>query len=346
MTTWRRFSLHLLAAILGFSGLMFVALALADPWGAILPFPILPHTPADRSQRWAYPEMARDPRFDAAIIGNSSGRLLDPAILDPAVGAAFINLAMVRAYPYEQSRLLEVYLQAHPAPRALLIGIDRSWCESGGDLMRFGYDPIPEWLYDHDRLAALANLFNLHAIVTAWQSLRRGLGVAPHVYAENGFTLIEVDAHPYDPVLAHRLISENLAEGWPKAVGDPAGWRYQGLEILAAQLATLPPTTRALLVLVPRFALYPRPGSDGAAMIEECRRRVVALARRRPDTEVYDMAFANAMTSDESRWWDAVHARPDTMHEATLALAAAIEGRPSPLVRTLVPHAPASASAP
>src|SRR5579875_2660432 len=126
--SWRPFVLRLLAVVLGGSSALFVLLALLDPW-CTLPFRSpLPRVPADHSQRWAYPELARDPRFNAAVIGNSASRLINPAALDPALDAHFANLAMIHGYAWEQSRLLDVFLAAHPDPRAVLIGLDQVWC--------------------------------------------------------------------------------------------------------------------------------------------------------------------------------------------------------------------------
>lgn len=159
--------------------MLFLLLAAIDPWNALPLHAPLPRRPADQSQRWAYPALARDLRFDAAIFGNSTARLINPAPLDAAFGARFANLAMVRAYAFEQARLMDVFIRAHPQPQAVLVGLDRVWCERGGALAHFGYDPIPEWLYDGDKLAAFGSLLSLHAIETAWRSVRSMLGLSP-----------------------------------------------------------------------------------------------------------------------------------------------------------------------
>ena len=329
--------LRLLVVFAGGSAALLLLLAALDPWGAVgLPFS-LPHRPADRSQRWAYPELARDPRFDAVIIGNSSARLLDPAALDPALGARFANLAMLNAQAWEQARLLDVFIAAHPSPRAVLIGLDRLWCGRGDDFAHFGYDPIPEWLYSGGRLDAVRNLLNLHAIETAWRSLSATLGLAPPPYGENGYALIDVDLHPYDPARAKALVESDLARlPWPDPPSpDPASWRYGALEWLAQRLDALPAGTRKLLVFVPQHHLFPAPNSPGAAMMEECKRRVVAMARLRPNAEVFDAAIPSPVTLEEDRWWDAVHARPDTMARVSAALARAARGEETEDVRIL-----------
>lgn len=338
---WRKFFLHLLGVFGGGSALLFLVLVLADPWGT-LPFPSpLPRTPADHSQRWAYPELARSPKFDAAIIGNSTSRLFNPADLDPAVGATFANLAMVHSFAYEQMQLLDVFLRAHPKPRALMVGLDRLWCERGDDLEHFGYGPLPDWLYRDDALGALANLFNMHAIETAWRSAASILSGPARPFGANGYQLLDVDFHKFDPVLAKALIAENLAEPWlPPANPDPATWHYVALDWLRARVDTLPPSTRLLLVFVPRHHLYPAPDTVGAAMMQGCKDRVVALAKTRPNTAVYDLSLPGPLTSDESRWWDAVHMRPEPMAQLSRDLAAAMTGHDGATVHTLIATPP------
>lgn len=340
---WRTFVFRLLAVFIGGSALLFASLLLADPWGT-LPFPSpFPRMPADHSQRWAYPELARSPRFDAAIIGNSTSRLLDPADLDPVTTATFVNLAMVHSFAYEQAQLLDVFLGAHPAPRALLIGLDRVWCERGDTLERYGYGPLPEWLYRGDATNALGHLFNMHAIETAWRSVSAGLGFSPRPYGPAGFQLIDVDHHRFDPALAKALITENLGEFWSTpADPNPATWHYVALDWLRARVDRLPSSTRLLLVFVARHHLYPAPGTVGADMMAECHRRIVALARARPNTGVYDLSMPSPMTLDDNRWWDAVHMRPEFMAELSRELGAAIGGTDSPNVRTLVAIPPAA----
>ena len=184
---------------------------------------------------------------------------------------------------YEELRLLDVFIAAHQHPRAVLIGMDEGYCTRGDDLAHFGYDPIPEWLYDGDRLEALGNLLNLHAIDTVWRSISAKLGQAPRPYGANGYALIGVDFHKYDPALAKRLMAQDESRAWPDPPSpEPASWRYPALEWMQQRLDTLPADTRKVLLFVPRHHLYPAPGTVGAAMFDECKRRVVAMARERP----------------------------------------------------------------
>lgn len=338
---WRAFVFRFLAVFIGGSALLFAVLLFADPWGT-LPFSSpFPRTPADHSQRWAYPELARSPRFDAAIIGDSTSRLLDPADLDPVTDSRFVNLAMVHAFAFEQAQLLDVFLAAHPAPRALLIGLDRVWCERGDDLQHYGYGPLPEWLYRGNTVEAMGNLFNMHAIETAWRSITAKLGLSPQPYGPAGFQLIDVDHHHFDPALAKALIKQNLAEYWSTPANpNPSTWHYVALDWLRARIDRLSPSTRLLFVFVARHHLYPAPGTVGADMMDECHRRVATWARARPGTAVYDLSMPSPMTLDENRWWDAVHMRPEYMAELSRELGAAIGGMDGANVRTLIATPP------
>lgn len=334
--SWRRFVLALAGVFAGGSALLFLVLLLLDPWGAMHWRSPLPRVPADHSQRWAYPELARDARFDAAIIGNSASRLFNPAALDPAMGARFVNLAIVHGFAWEQSRLLDVFLAAHPQPRAVVIGLDQVWCTRDANPEKFGYDPIPEWLYDGDRLEALRNLFTLHAIETAWRSLQTTLGHAKRPYGPNGYALIGVDFHPYNRALARELMARDEAQPWLAPDNpDPATWRYPALDWLAQHLDALPASTRKVLVFVPRHHLYPAPDGPGAAQFAECKRRVVAMARDRPAAEVIDFSIPSPITTDDDLWWDAVHLRPEPMERVSADLARAVNGEQTPDVRIL-----------
>ena len=340
---WRRFVLRLVGVVVGGCLALVLLIALADPWGT-LPFRSpLPRMPADHSQRWAYPELARERRFDSVIMGDSASRLFKPGILDPAVDARFVNLAMVRGFAYEQSKLLDVFLRAHPNPRAVMIGLDRQWCERGDRLEHFGYGPLPEFLYREDALAGFGNLLNMHAIETALRSASAELGLSRRPYGADGYTLLDVDFHRYDPALAKRLADTMMAESWPApASPDPATWRYLPLDWLRERLDKLPASTLKLLVFVPHYHLYPAPGSVGAAMIDECKRRVVALAQGRPGASVYDMSLPGPLTSNQDLWWDAVHLRHEAMLDASRALADAFKGVAGPNVRILEPASAAA----
>ena len=65
------------------AGIVYAFVVLVDPYDTL---PLSP--PADRplvagNQRFSYPSLARSNRFDSAIVGTSSSRLLRPEVLNP-----------------------------------------------------------------------------------------------------------------------------------------------------------------------------------------------------------------------------------------------------------------------
>jgi len=70
----------------------------------------------------------RDPQFDSAIFGNSRIELLRPELLDKNTGMRFVSLPILGAEPIEEFVLLRYFLRHHSNPRALVIGLDETWC--------------------------------------------------------------------------------------------------------------------------------------------------------------------------------------------------------------------------
>src|SRR4051812_14905687 len=144
---WRGFFLLAAGTAATALAMLYLFVVLVDPWGS-LPLDLkLDRTPVTSNQRFAYPMLARSAAFDSAIFGTSTSRLLRPAVLDPAFGARFANLAMNDATPYEMSRLMAVFRRAHPAARFVLLGIDLRYCSVGDEEEKFTYRAFPAWMY-------------------------------------------------------------------------------------------------------------------------------------------------------------------------------------------------------
>ena len=86
--------------------MIYAFVVLVDPFDTLPLSPPADRVPVATNARFAFPALARSPKFDSAIFGTSTSRLLRPAVLNAAFGARFANLAMNAATAYEQSRLL------------------------------------------------------------------------------------------------------------------------------------------------------------------------------------------------------------------------------------------------
>src|ERR1700742_4371588 len=103
---WRRFFWLTVGTVAVTIGVIYAFVVLVDPFDALPLSPPLDRAPGTSNQRFEYPALARSPRFDSAVFGTSTSRLLRPAALNQEFRASFANLAMNDATPYEQTRLM------------------------------------------------------------------------------------------------------------------------------------------------------------------------------------------------------------------------------------------------
>ncbi len=103
---WRPQLAWFVATALGLLAVVFLFVAVVDPWGMLPLSPPLPRVPISTNARFSMPALASAPAFDSAVVGSSSSRLLRPAVLDTLLGGRFANLAMNAATAWEQSQML------------------------------------------------------------------------------------------------------------------------------------------------------------------------------------------------------------------------------------------------
>src|SRR4051794_35352286 len=163
--SWRRFARLLLITPFaplpfGYGFAPFIA-----PWATLPLSPPLPRVPISTNARYSFPALARSDKFDSAVFGNSSSRLLEPRLLNPGFSAHFANLAMNAATAYEQTRLFDVFVRAHPSPRVVMFGLDAGWCASTFQWLT--ERSFPEWMYREDLWSAYLHVFSPYAVQEA-----------------------------------------------------------------------------------------------------------------------------------------------------------------------------------
>jgi hypothetical protein len=327
---WRRFFL----AAAGTAGLVtfvvYLFVVTIDPWDALPLSPSLPRKPVTTAARYALPMLARSPQFDSAVIGTSTMIQLNPDRLDHLFGAHFVNLAILKATSYEQVRLLQVFLHAHPSPRFVMIGLDVRWCDPQPQPQYTDYE-FPEWLYEQVRWNGYLRMFNLFAVQEAGRQLWAILGLKQARHGiEDSFAYAEADQR-YDAVRAHEMI---VAQGTVQGPADPTAqverFAYTTYHRLELALAAIPESTRKLLVFVPFVLAYQGPTeSPTRAYWAECKRRISSLARNHPNTVVADFMIPSPITADETNYFDVVHYRPKIADQMAADLARASAGLPS-----------------
>ncbi len=328
---WRRFYTRAIATAAIGVAVVYAFVVAVDPWG-VLPL----HVPAERppistNARYAFAGLARSDRFDAAIFGTSTMRMLRPAALNDAFGARFANVSMNAATAYEQSRLFEVFLRAHPRPRAVVIGLDHVWCDAG-PLQRYTPRAFPEAFYGANPWPAYREMLSFYAVQEAVRQFAVLTGMMRPRYGRDGYTRFLPPEDRYDAARAAANLPA-LDAGIDWAVPTPASdLTMPPLAMLDRMVAATPAQTRLMLVFMPLWlGSQGAPGSGSAAITEACKQQVTAMARARPGTVLLDFWRASPITREPTHYWDPMHYRDAIAEriEAALVGAARGEARPS-----------------
>ncbi|HVZ07190.1 MAG TPA: hypothetical protein VHC04_04680 [Rhodopila sp.] len=321
----------------GAVAVLFLFVALTDPWDTL---PL--HWPASRvpvtgNQRFSYPALARSPRFDSAVIGTSTSRLLRPALLDTAFDARFVNLAMNDATVFEAHAIFNEFLAAHPAPKVLIVGLDVRWCVTGDSYQTLTPRPFPEWMYGHSRWLGYANLLNLFAVQEAGKAFGVLTGIKEPDMGSDGYTRFVPPDSDYDRARAQRKLAEygvSIPDG--ARHGPPSAWRYPTQEVLRDMLNRLPAETLKILYFVPyNQRMLPAPGDPVATVWAECKRRAAALTKTVPNTVVVDFLRHSPITDDDDHYWDGMHTTVATADRVASDLKDAVRGERGPDYRLL-----------
>ncbi|SDM69875.1 hypothetical protein SAMN05216360_103144 [Methylobacterium phyllostachyos] len=316
---WPGFARSLIgaAALIGMAVIGFVALL--DPYG-LRAAPGRPPGPImDANQRLAYPQIARGGAFDAAVFGTSTARLLDPTALDAAFGARFANLAMNAATPDEQIRLAALF-RAHRPIRAILFGLDDTWCAA--DPPARTANAFPDWLYAEGAPWGLLRQMNLRSVTAAAQVGLARLGLARPRIRRDGYAVFTPPEDRYDLGRAQAHIRANAAERTTAA--DPEDAPMPALTRLDEFLGTIPEGALKLLVFTPiHVAAQGAAGTAAGRREAACKRRVAAIGAAHGAT-VVDFRIASPLTSQDANYWDALHYRVPVAAQLVADLKAAV----------------------
>ena len=334
---WRRF----FRTAVGTAALLAVAIyafvVLVDPFDTLPLSPPADRVPVASNARFAFPSLARSGNFDSAIFGTSTSRLLRPIILNAAFDARFVNLSMNSSTVYEQSRLLSVFAQAHPAAKILMIGIDVRYCVTGEIYQILTRRPLPEWMYGNNPWRGYREMFNLYAVQEAGQEFGILIGIKRSTYGRDGYTSFVPPDSQYDPARVATKLREsgpNIPPG--ERSGAPATWRYPALEQLKSDLSQFGDNTRKLLFFVPyNHVILSPPGSEGAQVWRECKLRVARMAEKIPNTLAVDFMLSSPITNNDDNYWDPLHYRVAVADRLARDLAAADRGEASADYRLL-----------
>ena len=285
-------------------------LAFADGYGV----------PASLGPRLTAASTARAPDAEAAIIGNSTIQLLHPARLSQLTVVRFVSLAIAGTGPTEQLAVARWFLRHHrgeaSSPKALVFGLDLSWCEADGRLAVT--NPFPFWLYSPSVAEYAINMLQLKTFESVERKVKLMLGRAEPLRAD-GYRDYET-GHGWDKAAADRAFAEPQSDAAP---ADPPN--FAAPKLLGDFFAALPAETKVVLLFPPRHISSLPPADSPAARFEtRCKAAYRALTAARPRTAIVDLAVDGDIARNDQFFWDKVHYRGPVATRIEDAVASAL----------------------
>ncbi|HET7880686.1 MAG TPA: hypothetical protein VFL55_07345 [Acetobacteraceae bacterium] len=312
---WRRWLITFVATFGGGFALLYALVVLIDPYDTGR-FPGLPIIgTGDRTSKTAAASHGRDKRFNATVIGNSTGQLIDPYRLNRDTGLRFTQLAIAGTGPREQLTIMRWVIAHHPAYQAFVIVTDPTWCTSDPNPPLFY--PFPFWLYGSN-LDYLANVFSAKALDRAVYRIGIALGLAQPADPVGYFdytTAVQVVFTP-EPAGASQRADTTQA--------PPLPW----VERLGAFLTTLPTDIRVVLAMPPvYYTMLPEKGTEEAVRIDACKAALARVASSRPNSSFIDFRVDNELVHDASDFLDPTHYRHNLAKHMEASIAEALRSR-------------------
>lgn len=334
---WIVWSRWFVLAALAFAAALFAFVVALDPFGMRVHAGQVARPIMDINQRYMYPQLVRSGAFDAAVVGTSTMRLIDPQALSRDLGARFVNLAMNAATPWEQTQAARLFREHTAAPRWLIWGLDMTWCEADAtDPAKWRTPrPVPAWFTREVRWFDWLKLMNLTNLEIASRLLAHRLGLSPERIRGDGYEVFTPPEWSYDLARARgHIYVGNGGEPldltplppMPVPISESTGWRFPALDWLEEAIAAYPKSARVMLVLPPSHAAaFPRQNSAGWYRYAACKAAIDGLARRHGAT-VVDYAHPSPVTMQDTNYWDTLHFRLPIAQRVEAELAGIAKG--------------------
>lgn len=271
---------------------------------------------ADSTEVTANASRARDPQFDSAVIGNSTGQRLNPAELSQATGKHFVHLAAPGADPRGHLAILDFFIRHHPHVGALVVVADAPWCTH--DLATHLRNPFPFWLYGESTLAYAGRLFSWRAVNHAYQRIMVFRGLQKRTAPDGFFNYENVfprDKHPVAPS------QQEPAQAFTGRVSDV----FPVARLLEGEIRKLPADVSVVVLMPPVFyPIVPRPGSPEAAEGDACKAAFKRIVAGRPHSNFIDYRIDNELTRDPLNFVDYIHYRAKIARKVQEGIVASI----------------------
>lgn len=314
---WRRWLATFLVTV-GLPGvLLYVSVVLIDPFSTgrfalTQAIDIASHNP-----RLIKGAVARDPRFDAAVFGSSTGYPLDPQKIGAETGWTVAQLAVPAALPTNQLVVARAFQRPRQHHGNLQIHVlDALWCRpSDPDADPWG--TFPNWIYESTGGEYLSRIFFPESVASSARRLAIWAGLAVPHFRSDGFVVAISKPIPRKKLMALARPTANPAPG----AGFPA------LELLARHVARLPEGVSLAFVFAPPFVnTLPVTGSAADARLRDCKARVRQIADSRPNSAYLDLMAENAITREPENYFDELHYTPAAADAVAAAIVKVLKG--------------------
>jgi hypothetical protein len=258
----------------------------------------------------------RNPDFNAAILGNSTAQMIEPAELSRATGLRFVQLYMTGAHPPQQRAVLDFFLRNHGRVGALVIAADPDWCAHARQ--KEDGVPFPYWLYDRNVVTYAVRLMSWQAIEHAFQRLSIGLGWRQRMNPD-GFVSYE-DIWP-----PGQFKEVNLPRDPVPAASAEMRATFPEIAALADVVGKLATDVPVVIIVPPTLAdMVPKPGTVAALERSACDAALKAVVAGRPRSNFVSYRRDNALTRDRDNFADFIHYRPTLARRIEQGIAASL----------------------
>jgi hypothetical protein len=297
---WSRWLAVFLGALACGCALIYALVLVVDPYDSGRAGLLGIQGVADASPRTANASRAREPHFDSAVIGNSTGQLLKPSDLSRLTDRRFVQLTIPGTGPREQLAVLDFFRRQHAHPGALVMVTDESWCRHDAALPL--QHPFPFWLYEEGNLNFLGKLFSSRALDHTVRRILIGLGLRQRSAPDGYWNYEQNGPQEFQPAMM------------PRDDGGPApatvSEDFPAVALLDTAIRKMPADVPIVMVVPPAYyTMLPRAGSLAAAETAACNTALRKLVAGRPHSNFIDYRVDNALTRDRANFMDFGHYR-------------------------------------
>lgn len=295
---------------------------IVDPYDN-LPFSLqLDRAPIANNQRFAYPAIAKNGKFDSLIIGTSTTRMLNPEELNSGLESQFANLSMNSATTHEQQEIFNLFVDHHDKITTVIIGVDGTWCNTG-HAEKYTFRPFPPWMYDNNKWNDLLYVLNDYALENSVRLLEYTFGLRPPRYGKNGYKSFLPDDNEYDLEKARKAIYKNKSSS--SAFHDPEQFTiFPDHEVLGKMMRRLDNATIKIIMFVPYHVTLI---ANNRAKYEACKNKILELTAEFQNIHLVDFMISSAITTNDSNYWDPLHYNKAVATKIAKLLSIAINSR-------------------